>query len=358
MPHCLERDRNKYYMNQIHLVKETSERSDKDNWTKIALCSDSGFGLESIEGCNQNAQNQVTHLIERALCHYIPEPLNLQDIYDAILHLESTQSLMKKTYFCSSFGLPLSYVIYGNSPNEYVKLFSIEKKISLIKEFSSYKEFSLWIKSIKGWTSTSAFAHKDELPFFDTELRKHGTAWPTNIDCFISSLNNEPKAILEFQNAHKTPIQNHCNNNYFWGLTSKDDQRRWFSQEILRVQSGLPFLIITWSKVHKGFILKKLEKAVFPNFANTALKILLKAFVQKRVNGVGHKTARQLYDEICKYHETEELYFENGIMKIKVNKPPLSFENKTFPMLYYSFKQRMENNDHNKLVEMFKNALL
>jgi hypothetical protein len=342
----------------IKLIKETSERSDKDNWAKNALLSKSGLALESIEGCNQNAQNQITHLIERAFCPNLPLPLNLQDIAKAILNLEGRASLQRKLAFCRSFGLPLSYVLYGNSPTEYVKLFSIDKQFALVKEFSSYKEFSHWIKSVKGWVSTSAFAHKEELPFFDSELRKHGTAWPTNIDCFISSQNNAPKAILEFQNAHKTTIKDHSNNNYFWGLTPKDDQRRWFSQEILRVQSGLPFLILTWSKIHKGFVLKQVEKVVFPNFANTPLRHLLRTFVQKRVKDIGNKTARQVYDEICQNYESEELHFENGKMMVKVNKPPLSYEDKTFPMLYYGFKHVEDGNDEDKLWAIFNKFLI
>lgn len=343
-------------MNKIVLIKETSERSDKDNWVKNTLLSYTDFSLESMEGCNQNAQNQVTHLMERALCNNLPNPFNLKDVHEAIIALEGKESLERKIAFCEAFNLPFYYVVYGNAPHEYVKLCALKEELSLIQAFNSYKEFSFWIKSIKGWHSSSSFLHYEELPFFDKELRKY-TAWPTNIDCFISSKNDEPKAILEFQNAHKTPIKSHENNNYFWGLTQKDDQRRWFSQEILRVQSGLPFIIITWSKIHQGFILKKLEKVVFPNFANAELKNLLRAFVQKRVNGNGNKTPRQLYDEICNGYETEELYLENGVVKTKINKPPLSYENKTFPMMYFSHSHKEETN-HANLIEVFNSVIL
>ncbi len=340
-------------MQKIILTKETSERSDADNWAKKVLIAESGFSLQSIEGCNQNAQNQVTHLIERAYCANFPASYNFDTVINAILDVEGLESLKQKRAFCRAFNLPLSYAIYGDKPSEFVKLFQILDKIILHKTFTSYKDFSDWIKSVKGWTSYSPFQHTDELPFFDKELRRHGTAWPTNIDCFLSSPDHAPKAILEFQNAHKTPLATHSNNNYFWGLTTKDDQRRWFSQEILRVQSGLPFVIVTWSKVHKGFIVKELDKIVFPNFQNTHLKNLLRQFVQKRVKDNGTKTARQLYDEICHNYESEELILVEGVVQIKTNKPPLSFENKTFPMLYYSFKHK-ETADNNKLMEVLK----
>jgi hypothetical protein len=340
------------------LTKETSERSDRDNWVKNILLSQSGYYLESIEGCNQNAENQVTHLIERAFCPAFSIQYDLKTVYNAILHLEGAEAMKQKIAFCQSFNIPLSYLIYGNKPLEFANLFTISEagNIILDLEFTSYQAFSAWIKSIKGWRSSSSFQHKEELPFFDKELRRYGTAWPTNIDCFISSLNNQPTAILEFQNAHKTPLATHCNNNYFWGLTGKDDIRRWFSQEILRIQSGLPFIVITWSKIHKGFIVKKLDKVVFPNFTNTHLKNLLSQFVRKRVNGTGQKTARQLYDEICNTCESEELVLMDGVVQIKVNKPPLSFENKTFPMLYYSFKHK-ELEDNGKLIEIFKSII-
>ena len=34
-------------------------------------------------------------------------------------------------------------------------------------------------------------------------------------DCFISDENNQPVAILEFQNANTISVKEHCNNEYF-----------------------------------------------------------------------------------------------------------------------------------------------
>ena len=44
----------------INFRKESSERSDSVNWTKKILTK-TGFYFESIEGCNQNNEDKVTH---------------------------------------------------------------------------------------------------------------------------------------------------------------------------------------------------------------------------------------------------------------------------------------------------------
>lgn len=48
-------------MKFYNYIKETSERSAKKNWVQEYLIDNSEFVLESIEGCNQNNQNLVTH---------------------------------------------------------------------------------------------------------------------------------------------------------------------------------------------------------------------------------------------------------------------------------------------------------
>lgn len=89
--------------------------------------------------------------------------------------------------------------------------------MSILQLIYSYKEFSDWIASIKGWRSTKPFREREDLPYFDKMLRQAGCAWPTNIDCFISNQDFEPIAILEFQNAKNTEVLKHCNNEFFLG---------------------------------------------------------------------------------------------------------------------------------------------
>lgn len=76
----------------INFRKETSERSDEANWAKSLLIEKSGFYLESIEGCNQNADNIVTHLIERARVDYdASKPSTKAEIISSIIALEGLQ---------------------------------------------------------------------------------------------------------------------------------------------------------------------------------------------------------------------------------------------------------------------------
>lgn len=236
--------------------KETSERSDQANWAKSLLIEKSGYYLESIEGCNQNAENKVTHLIERARVDYDPSvKATTEDIIASIIALESENVLLRKINFALCYSLPLSYALYCDE-NENVFFFNFHSltKIDFVKQFKSYKEFADWIAVIKGWKSNKSFREIQDLPFFDKALRKAGTPWPTNIDCFICNNSNQPLAILEFQNARNTKVAHHCNNDFFLCKISRKNQlgytvyhediRRWTSQEILRVQSGLKYLIL------------------------------------------------------------------------------------------------------------------
>ena len=53
--------------------KETSERSDEANWAKKILIEKTGLFFDSIEGCNENKDNIVTHLMERARIDFSDE---------------------------------------------------------------------------------------------------------------------------------------------------------------------------------------------------------------------------------------------------------------------------------------------
>ncbi len=192
--------------------KETSERSDPSNWAKQLLIDKVNFHLDSIEGCNQNSLNLTTHLIERARVDYDDTTKDtIENVGRNILLIEGEDVLNRKVKFAKRFDLPLHYVLYCDE-TEYVYLFKMEDpaKIELEKSFGSYKKFSEWIKGIKGWQSSKGFREIEDLPDFDKKLRRAGTAWPTNLDCFVASEDNTPLCIIEFQNANKTAVANHC----------------------------------------------------------------------------------------------------------------------------------------------------
>jgi len=348
----------------VNFRKESSERSDSDNWTKQKLILETLYYFDSIEGCNQNTENIVTHLFERSRIDFdvsIPHSTEKETL-DKIINLESLPVLQRKINFALAFNIELSYVLYCDEVKK-VWLYTIHSadKCEFINEFDTYESFSNWLSEIKGWKSTKKFREIDDLPYFDKELRKAGTAWPTNIDCFISDLSSNPIGILEFQNANNTSVALHCNNDFFlckqsfenfWGhIDYRDDIRRWISQEILRVQSNLRLFVITWSKKEDDFILKEIEIITFPNLPyskNWGLNNQYKADLHKFANTKSTPDAVIIANKYSSYN----LKYINPIMQTIVNNPPLHTNNKTFPHIYYSYKQLIQGKKE-ELVNLF-----
>ena len=358
---------NTKYMVFSNYRKESSERSDSLNWAKQSLIDNTAFCFDSIEGCNQNASNVVTHLIERARVDYNNATMESDDVVlQNIIKLEGADTLLRKINFAATFGLNLSYTLYCDEHST-VWLYNISSISSchFVQAFNTYAAFSKWISTIKGWASSKAYREISDLPYFDKELRRAGTAWPTNIDCFISDNCNNPIAILEFQNAKDTSVATHCNNDYFlcklsgqnpWGYTIYyDDIRRWMSQEILRVQSNLRLFVITWSQNENDFILKEIEIITFPNLPyaqNWPLTNQYKAALHKFANAKNKANAV----EIANKYSTLNLKYQGAAMQSIINNPPLNIKNKTFPLIYYSYKQLIQGKKE-ELPNLFKSLI-
>ena len=93
--------------------KETSERSDTTNWAKQCLIRNTPYHYEGIEGCNENNNNVVTHLLERARVNYDGRnDMPIADVLSEIVKLETVPVLIRKINFAKAFGLNLSYVLY------------------------------------------------------------------------------------------------------------------------------------------------------------------------------------------------------------------------------------------------------
>ena len=69
--------------------KETSERSDEANWAKKILIEKTGLFFDSIEGCNENKDNVVTHLMERARIDFSDEKSTDEEVLKEIINLET-----------------------------------------------------------------------------------------------------------------------------------------------------------------------------------------------------------------------------------------------------------------------------
>ncbi len=319
--------------------KETSERSADFNWARQLLARETPFRLESLEGYNQNREDRVTHLLERARVSIdAPKRATRGAVLRSIISLEGREGLLCKINFARRFGLALSYVLYNNE-RERVYLLELPAidRLKYIRTFKSYRAFAAWIREIKGWVSTKSFREAAELPAFDKALRGHGTPWPANIDCFVCNRACKPLAIIEFQNARKTGVLKHCNNDYFQCLSPRgDDIRRWTSQEILRLQSGLRLFIITWAQNEETFVFKELDKVVIPFGENgppaPEYRRALNSYARM-------KRPPELEKAIAGRYRSYSLRWQNGGMKRHVHSPPLDTAAKTFPSLYYRFKK-------------------
>lgn len=331
--------------------KESSERSDASNWAKQILVENTGYYFDAIEGCNENTQNIVTHLMERARVDVVEGEQSTQDVLNSIISLEGCDVLQRKLNFAKAFQRNLTYVLYCNE-RELVWVFSIMSltECEFTASYSSYKDFSDWIASIKGWKSTKAFRERADLPYFDKVLRKSGCAWPTNIDCFISNQNFQPVAILEFQNAKNTEVLKHCNNEFFLGKlvhfnqygypVYDNDIRRWQSQEILRVQSGLRLFIITWAQNSNDFILKEVEVISFP-LLPFSKNWNLHSEYQKLMHDYANSHDVELARTIMRMFTTYKLRYYPPNMLQEFHQPPLSTKDKSFPFIYYRYKNKV-----------------
>lgn len=354
-------------MKITNLRKETSERSDAANWAKKSLIDKTDFFYESIEGCNQNTDNIVTHLFERSRFDIAENECNIEDILKMIIELETKEVLLRKINFSNLFGIPLSYVLYCDE-SESVHIFNFNSidNFELIETFNNYQDFSNWIAKIKGWKSNKTFRENPDLPEFDKILRKCGTAWPTNLDCFFTDKDNTPIGIIEYQNADKVGVQNHCNNDYFlckmsytnqWGYPQyHDDIRRWTSQEIIRIQSDLRYFVITWSTLDKQYILKEIEKITIPSFplkedGKMDWDFINKYKAEMHQYSNNKNPVTQLKIEKSGYSFNLNKTNQNQIIT-NLNSPPLSLHTKTFPSIYY-INKKLTNEDECKIDEIF-----
>lgn len=335
-------------------IRESSERSDNTNWAKKQLIQAGDYYFEAIEGCNQNDKNLVTILMERANV-FCDDGCKDADsvVLTKILRHEGAERITRLINFAKLFSIPLTYILYSYECGK-VWRYSLSDidSIAFEEEYVSFEDFSDWIQIQKGWKSYKEYREIQDLPQFDIALRERGCAWPTNIDCIAFSKGNVPLAIIEFQNAKKTHVRLHCNNEHFLFCDRyynqetqvyeyKNDSRRWLSQEILRIQSGLRLFVITWAQNDTDYIIKEIEKITFPDIphgkgtfdeAQTQKNIYHDLITKK-----DHKLANYVSQQFGSYNLS---YMEesNTVLAITHN-PPLSYKEKTFPYIYYKFKQ-------------------
>lgn len=244
---------------------ETSERGDTLNWVKDAIAR-SELGLLAFEGYTVK-ESKVSLLLDRGCIEGDVQNIDEEILYNTLLNTSGFE-LLAKIEFAEKLQCP--YVFYAyNYLSEKSALFHLTKDGSKkVKEFTTLKEFADWTKQYRDLVMSSAY-EESGLPDLDKAMRKLGTPWPGNLDYALLK-DGKPTALIEFQRTAKASVKTHCNNKWF--LPSgyrKGDVNRWLAIDIIRIQSGLPLLVIVWSSNEKDIKLKSVEKIVYPEDAET-----------------------------------------------------------------------------------------
>jgi len=355
-------------MRLYNFRKEQAIWSDSVNWASQELNKMEGFYFDGIEGCSQNTKNQTTHLFERA--HVDIEEggkKSKEDVLSQIIELEGGAKLQRKINFAKILGLPLHYVLY-NDEREFVFLLEFHNimNVEIIRSFSSYAYFGKYLSEVKGWESNKEYKEYEGLPEIDKALRRSKATWPMNIECFCSDKNGYPLAIVEFQNAKEVGVFDHDNNSYFlckrkfkkkteYGhkIQYHDDIRRWKSQEILRVQTGLPLLNITWSERESHSKFQEIEQIIFPDFETYENDVPWKKILEYKaaMHEYTIDPNPENYLNVCK-RRTMSFFNINGRVQEVFHNPHVSLEQKTFPSIYWKH-QFVQENDKSELKRIF-----
>lgn len=346
--------------------KETSERSERQNWVLDELSASHDFYFAGFEGCNENSSFQATTLLDRSSIDVsgdIDTPPSIEQVKELINSLEG-RMLQGKINFCSLLGLPYTYILY-NYEHQFVLRYELtDNNPILIERYPSFEAFSRWIQSIKQWVSYKGFRESPDLPEFDKALRRAKCAWPTNVDCIAFSNDDQPVAIIEFQNAKRTGVRNHSNLFYFYPVTDDyyggfkigPDEQRWRSQEILRVQSGLPHYTIVWSQKEDIIIVKQLERVTFPDYSDKQ-KGKSYIFELGKLNvalQMRDKTAKnKWYSSICAKYSSYQLINDNRIINVAQINPPLNYTRRSFPYLYMHKSPEIQKGEVQSKVEEY-----
>jgi len=228
------------------IIKETTERNDQNNWVKNRLLEDN-FKIIEFEGYTIK-DNRVTGLFDRRLFTQINfDILSENDVLNIIQSEELY--LSAKVHFTNLLGVYYRYVFYSYVP-ELVYVYRFEKNLLKYKsKFTNFCDFINQTHKIRDLTMSSPL-EETNMPQIDHILRNRcGYAWMGNLDgLFLSTSENAPKALVEFQTTNKISVKNHCNNTWFTPRNGrKGDEQRWKVFDILSKQSNLPLIIIVWS---------------------------------------------------------------------------------------------------------------
>ena len=230
------------------IIKESTERSDRNNWVKSRLLQDE-FKIIDFEGYTI-MNEKVTGLFDRRL--FIQNEIDFSKLSeDDVLEIIEREEpyLSAKVNFSNILDTHYRYVFYSYEP-EYLYVYRFEDNILKFKaEFDNFCTFINYTRKIRDLAMISPLEETD-MPNIDHILRNRcGYAWMGNLDgLFLSENGDTPKALVEFQTTNKISVKDHCNNTWFAPRNGrKGDEQRWKVFDTLSKQSKLPLVIIVWS---------------------------------------------------------------------------------------------------------------
>lgn len=247
------------------IKKETTERSDNNNWVKNKLLANN-FKIIDFEGYTVK-NNKVTGLFDRMVFSEIDfNNLSIKDIENIIRGQEP--NLSSKILFAKSLDVAYRYVFYSYDP----EILHVYRFNDNLLEFKiSYNNFCDFINDTKRMRDLviSSQLQEDRMPEIDKIFRNRCQyPWMGNLDGIFLSNDNKPKALVEFQTTIKTPVKYHCNNTWFTPKNGrKGDEQRWRVFNILAKQSNLPLVIIVWSpkEINGDIKYKIVEDIIYSN---------------------------------------------------------------------------------------------
>lgn len=332
--------------------KESSEHSDSTNWAKQQLEGCSDIYVDSIEGYTVDLSRGVIILMDRAKVDYSEiSHMSTEDIISEIKNHDGVAgSIQRKINLANIFNVKFRYLLYseGNNNNHHVWVFLFDNGGSglLEIEFDSFRKFGRWLNEKRSLLIKKAYGHEgaqydtshfEDLPNFDQTLRINNTPWLANLDAFISDKKGNPIALVEFQYTKKTAPGDHCNNIYF--LSGKD-VNRFMTLEVARVQSSLPLYIIVWSDAYNDYVIKQVECCTIPDYSTDKNKIACENRLLSSFLPSCQEKPQEVYNKICNSMNSYNVTTSGeGIAQDK-HSPRLSITRKTFPLIYYSYKER------------------
>ncbi len=306
------------------------------------------FFVDSIEGYTVDPDKGVIVLMERAKVDYneVSRLSTEEVINDIKLNDGCNGSMRRKLNLAVLFGIPLHYVLYSETPQHHVWVYSFDSSENgqLLKEFNSFSSFGIWLHRLRTLVITKNYGHPNvtsyetsqfsDLPGLDQTLRKNQTPWLANLDAFLSDTQGQPIALIEFQKTKSSP-SSHCNN-YFYQLGQ--DLKRFETLEIARVHSKLPLIILVWNEdVNLGYKIKQVDCCAFPNYSSDS-----KQNLAQYATAIGPQK-EIIRDRICKKDTSFTYSLINSNVSRVSHKPTLSEKKKTFPSIYYKYKEYQTN---------------